>query len=71
MDAEVWEENILPCHMNSILVESWDAFRVLSCNIIREIFVKTKLPPLSPPKLTVNTQDFPASVQVSSGPKDK
>ena len=35
----------LPCHMNSILLEAWDAFRVSAGNIIREIFVKTKLPP--------------------------
>ena len=56
-------------HMNSILVEAWDAFKLFSGNIIGYIFVKTKLPPLSPPKFTTNTQACVASVQVFSGAK--
>ena len=65
MDAEVWEKKFLPHHMNSIFVESWDAFRVSVGNIIRYSFVK-KSTPLSHTDLTTNTQSFTASVQVSS-----
>ena len=35
-------------HMNSILVETWDAFKVSYGNSTREIFVKTNLPPHEP-----------------------
>ena len=55
--------------MNSILVEAWDTFEVSAGNIIREIFVKTKLLFLSPPNLTTNTQACAASTQVPSGSK--
>ena len=33
-------KNILPHHMKSILVKSWDSFNVYSVNIVREIFLK-------------------------------
>ena len=33
-------------HMNSLLMEEWDAFRISARSIIREIFLKTKLPPV-------------------------
>ena len=36
-------------------------------NIIRDSFVKTKLPSLVPNDLTTNTQACAASIQVSSG----
>ena len=39
-------EKFLPHHMNYVLVEAWNAFKVSDGNIIRDIFVKTKLPPL-------------------------
>ena len=55
--------------MNSILVEAWDAFNISSENIIRDSFDKKKLPPLSPPGLTKNTQACAASTLVSSGAK--
>ena len=45
-----------PHHMNSVLVEAWDAFNISSVNIVRDSFAKTKLPPLIPHKLTTNTQ---------------
>ena len=51
-------------HVNSILMESWDAFKVSSGNIIRERFLKTKIPPLIPPDLNTNTQACAASAQV-------
>ena len=47
--------------MNSILVESWDAFKMSARKVIRDVFVKNKLPPsppFSPPNLTTNTQAF-------------
>ena len=58
-----------PHHMNSVLVESWDAFKMSAGNIIRDSFAKTKLPPLRPNNLTTNTQACAASIQVSSGSK--
>ena len=57
----------LPRHMNSILVESWDAFKVSAGNITSDKFVKIKLLPLKPPKLTTNTQLWAAAVQLSYG----
>ena len=59
----------LPRHMNSVLVEARDAFKVSAGNIIRDRFVKTKLPPLSPPDLTTNTQACDPYIQVSYVPK--
>ena len=55
-----------PHHMKSVLVETWDAFTVSYGNIIREIFSKTHLLPLSPPNMITNTQACVASVQTSS-----
>ena len=55
-----------PHHMNSVLVEAWDAFKVLSGNIIVDSFAKTHLPPLSPSNMITNTQAMVASVQTSS-----
>ena len=49
--------------MNTILVYTWDAFKMSSENIIRDFFVKTKLPPLSPTDFSRNTQACVASTQ--------
>ena len=38
-------KKFLPHRMNSLLVESWDAFKVSAGNTIRYIFVKTNIPP--------------------------
>ena len=43
-----------PHHINSVLVESWYAFKMSSRKIIRDIFAKTKLPPHSPPDFKKN-----------------
>ena len=59
----------VPFHINSILVESCNAFKVSAGNIIREIFVKTNIHPIRTHQLTTNTQVFVDSVQVSSVPK--
>ena len=58
-----------PHHMNSVLVESWDPFRISSGKIIRDSFSKTNLPPLSPTDLTTNAQACAASIQVSFADK--
>ena len=55
-----------PHHMNSVLVEAWDAFKVSSGNIIVDSFSKTCLLPLIPPNMITNTQAMVASVQTSS-----
>ena len=60
---------MLPHHINSILVGTWDAFNVSDRKVIRDRFVKTKLHPLIPTNLTTDTQACADSVQVSSGPK--
>ena len=44
-----------PHHMNSVLIEAWDAFNMSAVNIIRGRFEKTKLPPLRPTNLITNT----------------
>ena len=59
----------LPRHMNSVLVEAWDTFKVSADNIIRDRFAKINLPPLTPPYLTKNTQACAAFIQVSFGSK--
>ena len=51
--------------MNFVLVEACYAFKMLVGNIIRDRFSKTELPPLSSPKLTINTQVCAALIQVS------
>ena len=50
--------------MKSILVVAWDAFNMSAGKFIRDSFEKTKLHPLSPPNLTMNTQACSASEQV-------
>ena len=55
-----------PHHMNSVLVEAWDAFKVSSGNIIFYNFAKTHLLPLSPPNMITNTQAMVSSIQTSS-----
>ena len=61
----------LPQQTNSILVEAWNAFKVSSGKVIRDRFLKIKLPPLITPELTTNTQACDAFIQVSSGAKAK
>ena len=58
-----------PQHMNSVLVEAWNAFNMSAGNLERDIFTTTKLHPLIPPNLTTNTQECAASIQVSPGSK--
>ena len=55
-----------PHHMNAVLAEAWDAFKVASGNIIVDSFAKTHLLPLIPPNIITNTQAMVASVQTSS-----
>ena len=44
-----------PHHMNDVLVESWDSFKVSSGNIIVDSFAKTHLLTLSPTNIITNT----------------
>ena len=62
-------EKFSPHHMNSILVEVWDEFKMSAGNTIRDRFSKTKLPHLRHPDLTTNIQACDASIQVSFGYK--
>ena len=55
-----------PHHVNSILVETWEAFTVSAGNIIRDSFAKTRLLLLRPPNMITNTQACVASIQRSS-----
>ena len=55
-----------PRHMNSVLVETWEACKVSYVNIIRDSFTKTHILPLSPSNMVTNTQACVASVQTSS-----
>ena len=52
--------------MNSILVEALAASKLSYVNIIRDIFFKTELLPLSPPCFNTNTQACVSSFQLSS-----
>ena len=56
-------------HMDSVLVEAWDALKVSAGNIIRDIIAKTMLPPLRTTNLTTYTHAGSASIQVFSGTK--
>ena len=55
-----------PHYMNSVLVETWESFMVSAGNIIRGRFAKTRLLPLSPPTMIINTQACVDSIQTSS-----
>ena len=55
-----------PHHMNSVLVETWEAFALSYGNIIRYSFAETRLLPLIPPNMITNTQACVASVHTSS-----
>ena len=55
-----------PRHMNSVLVETWEALAVSSGNIIRDNFAKTQLPPLTPNNTKTNTQVCVAFIKTSS-----
>ena len=59
-------ERFQPHHMNSVLVETWEDFKVSSGNIIRGSFTKTRLPPLSPTKTIKNAQSCVDFIQKSS-----
>ena len=58
--------NISPHHMNTILVETWYAFKVSTGNTARGSFVKRNIPPLITPNLTTKIQVFAAYLQVYS-----
>ena len=45
-----------PPHMNSVLFETWEAFKPSSITITRKYFKKTHLLPLPPPDIGTNHQ---------------
>ena len=53
-------------HINSVLVETREAFTVSAGNIIRDSFAKTHLPPLIQTNMITNIQAYVASIQKSS-----
>ena len=55
-----------PHHMNSVLVEMWEAFKLSSGNITRYSFYKNHLLPLIPPNMITNIQACVAFIQTSS-----
>ena len=59
----------LPHHMNYILVEVWDSFKVSDGNAIR-YSLKKSYPPI-PLGLTRNKQELSDSIQISSGDKSE
>ena len=48
-------ETFLPYHINYVSAKAWDTFKVSAGKIIRDSFLKTKLPPLRPPHSTTST----------------
>ena len=62
-------KKFLPHYMKSVLIESWDTFKVSAGNIVKGNFAKTNLLPLISTDLTTNNQSCAASVQVSYGSK--
>ena len=58
-----------PPHMNSFLVETWEAFKLSSAEITRKGFKKTHLLLLSPPGIGTNRQAFLAGIKHSNREK--
>ena len=52
-------------HMNAILVETWEYFKISSASITHDVFKKTYLTHLSPPEKYTNHQACLAATQVS------
>ena len=52
-----------PHHMNYVLVETWEAFKMSAGNIIRDGLYKTHLLPLRPTNMIKNIQAYVASIQ--------
>ena len=55
-----------PHRMNTVLVETWEAFTISFDNIIEDSFDKTHIIPLRPTNMITNTQACVGSVQKSS-----
>ena len=55
-----------PTHMNSILVETWEAFKLSSATITQKYFNKTHLLPRYLSYISTNDQDCLAGTHVSN-----
>ena len=53
-------------HMNSVLIEIREDFKLSSMTITQKFFKKTHLLPLHPLDIGTNHQDFPAGTQQSN-----
>ena len=62
-------EIVSPHYMSFVLVEAWYDFNISAGNIIRDSFAKTRIPPLTPPESTTNTQACSTFIQVYYGSK--
>ena len=56
-------------HMNYILVETWEYFRLSSSTITQEYIKKKNIIPLSQPEKGKNNHDFLADTQTSKAQK--
>ena len=54
-------------HINYIVVEKWEYFKLLSASITKDACNKTRLIPLFPPYQDTNTQSFLADAQTPKG----
>ena len=57
-------------HMNSVLIETWEAFRLSPVTINQKGFKKTHLLPLDPPDIVTNHQSCIAGTQNSNREKE-
>ena len=58
-------DNFSPHHMNPLLVEAWDAFKVYYRKTIGDKISKKKLLPPSLPDITTNSEAYVSSIEVS------
>ena len=58
-----------PSHTNSVLVKTWEAFKLPSATTTQKIFKKTRIPHLSPLDIDTNHQAFLAGTQQSNRDK--
>ena len=60
---------LMPTHINTVLVETWEDFKLSSNSITQNDLKNTHITPLSPPDKVTNRQAYIAATQVSKGRK--
>ena len=58
-----------PAHMNYVLVAIWESFGLSSTKITHNYFKRTHIPPLYPPDIYTDRQDFLGGTQQSNREK--